>query len=194
MSDLLVCYCKRCGYYAYFQLLKNAVCPKCDISLNVLTMTYQDFMNLDYPARDKLLTEKILNSYHTYCEKISKGNHLYNNRQTIALLTNQISDLQDANNELSTANSELTKLNTELTEENATLEHDVHWMHDMIWDLVRKNRKMTADLRKYAPDLQVDSYADEVFKRIDAKIAAAKENSSPSSAIENEAATTPSTT
>jgi hypothetical protein len=48
MRDLSVYYCSQCGFYAYYQLPKNAICHRCDIAMTLIEMRYQDFMNLDY--------------------------------------------------------------------------------------------------------------------------------------------------
>ena len=55
MRDLSVYYCSQCGFYAYYQLPKNAICHRCDIAMTLIEMRYQDFMNLDYEQRDKLI-------------------------------------------------------------------------------------------------------------------------------------------
>ena len=45
MRELSVYYCPTGGYYAYYQLTKNAVCPKCSVKMKLLNMPYQEFMD-----------------------------------------------------------------------------------------------------------------------------------------------------
>ena len=60
MRDLSVTTCSQCGFYAYYQLPKNAICHRCDIAMTLIEMRYQDFMNLDYEQRDKLISDQII--------------------------------------------------------------------------------------------------------------------------------------
>ena len=55
MRELAVHYCPKCGFYAFYQLSRNAVCPRCDEKMMSLDMRYQDFMDLDCAQRDELL-------------------------------------------------------------------------------------------------------------------------------------------
>ena len=72
MRDLSVYYCSQCGFYAYYQLPKNAICHRCDIAMTLIEMRYQDFMNLDYEQRDKLISDQIISSSTPYIQKICK--------------------------------------------------------------------------------------------------------------------------
>ena len=44
MRELNVYYCPKCGRYAYHHIPKNAVCPTCSISMTLLNVIYQSFM------------------------------------------------------------------------------------------------------------------------------------------------------
>lgn len=116
MRELSTYYCPRCGYYAYYQLEKNAVCPKCDVKMNQLDMQYQEFMDLNCEERDLLLAEKILASSSTLTERICAPHRLNNTRETIARQQARIHELEA---------------------ENQKLNETVAWMHETIWDMVR---------------------------------------------------------
>lgn len=119
MRELSVYYCPKCGHYAYFQLSKNAVCPKCEIAMTHLDMRYQEFIHLDYDERDDLLSSEIIKKANSLTTRLSLPAKRANNRETIASLKNQI---------------------LELEAENQKLTETVEWMHQMIWDLLKKNK------------------------------------------------------
>ena len=77
MRDLSVYYCKKCGYYAYYQLPKNAICPTCDCKMTIIDMRYQDFMDLSYEERDRLISRLIIEAssslVHRICATISRS-------------------------------------------------------------------------------------------------------------------------
>ena len=60
MRELAVHYCPECGFYAFYQLSRNAVCPRCARKMTPLDMRYQDFMDLDCAQRDELLSRKLI--------------------------------------------------------------------------------------------------------------------------------------
>ena len=124
MRELSVYYCPKCGYYAYYQLSPNAVCPKCDVSMNLLPMRYQDFMNLSCPERDLLLSKEILKRTPTLASRLSAPHKAANYRETIANLSYRIQELE---------------------EENKTLKSTVEWMHKTIWDLIKKQKNLSQE-------------------------------------------------
>lgn len=115
MRELSVYYCPKCGFYGYYQLPKNAVCPKCSINLAPLYVSYQDFMNLDCKERDDLLATHIISSSSPYIQRLIAPHKTNNNREIIALLSQRIEVLE---------------------EENKALNATISWMHTTIWDLV----------------------------------------------------------
>ena len=124
MRELSVYYSPKCGYYAYSQLFRNAVCPKCDVSMNLLPMRYQDFMNLSCPERDLLLSKEILKRTPTLASRLSAPHKAANYRETIANLSYRIQELE---------------------EENKTLKSTVEWMHKTIWDLIKKQKNLSQE-------------------------------------------------
>lgn len=119
MKELTVYYCSKCGYYGYYCLSKHAVCPKCDIGMTPLPMGCQEFMNLDCKERDDLLANRIITSSSPYIARLTAPHKANNNRELIARLSARIYDLE---------------------EENKKLTETVAWMHETIWDLVRKSK------------------------------------------------------
>lgn len=120
MRELSVYYCSKCGHYAYFQLSRNAVCPKCDIAMTHLDMRYQEFIHLGYEERDELLSNEIIKKANSMTARLGLPSKKANHRETIASLKNQL---------------------LELEAENKKLSETVEWMHQMIWDLLKDNRK-----------------------------------------------------
>ncbi len=125
MRELSVYYCPVCGHYAYFQLPKNAFCHKCQINMNLLGMRYQDFMDLDHEARDRLITRKIIENAPTMVNRICAPDKVYNQRELIGRLTAECSRLEKENQEL-----------------NQTVE----WMHKTIWDQLARIRELEKEL------------------------------------------------
>ena len=133
MRELTVFYCSQCGYYAYYQLPKNAVCPKCSASMTKLPMTYQNFMNLDYEMRDELIGSQILGDAVPNCsvvQRITEPERQYNSRAVIAKQAVQI--------------RELTQEVERLRDDNKKLNDTVTWMHAT--NLGFDNEKQKADL------------------------------------------------
>lgn len=131
MRELTVFYCSKCGYYAYYQLPRNAVCPKCSAAMTRLPMTYQSFMNLDYEMRDELIGSQILGDAVPHCsvvQRVTEPEKRFNSRAVIALQAQKIQDL--------------TQEIARLREDNRKLNETVSWMHETIWKLTLKNKKI----------------------------------------------------
>lgn len=119
MRDLFVFYCQKCGFYGYYQLPANAVCPKCSAKMIRLSMRYQDFMDLSCKDRDEFLIRQIIES-SSVSARITASHHINNTRELIGHLSQQIKTLET---------------------ENAKLNRTVDWMHQTIWNLIKKNNK-----------------------------------------------------
>lgn len=124
MRELSVYYCPKCGYYGYYQLQRNAVCPKCKVDMVPLSITYQDFMDLSCEARDELLSTHIIALSSPYVRRLLAPHKANNNREIIARMGDRI---------------------TELEIENEKLNKTIEWMHQTIWELVRKNKGIVPD-------------------------------------------------
>lgn len=136
MRELSVYCCSKCGYYGYYQLQRNAVCPKCNVSMVPLSISYQDFMDLSCEERDELLSTHIIAASSPYVRRLMAPHRANNNREIIARMGDRI---------------------TELETENEKLNKTVEWMHQTIWDLVRKNKGMVPDME--------DSYKKDQFNQ-----------------------------
>lgn len=121
MRELSVYYCPRCGRYAYYQLIRNAVCPNCNVKMTWLDMHYQDFMNLNLEERDNLLIQEILTHDSSITNRMLASARAHNKRALVAELCSRITELED---------------------ENTKLNETVNWMHQTIWDLLSKNKSM----------------------------------------------------
>lgn len=124
MRELSVYYCSKCGYYGYYQLQRNAVCPKCKVEMTALSVSYQDFMDLSCEARDELLSRHIIESSSPYVQRLLAPHKVNNNREIIARMGERI---------------------TELEIENEKLNQTIEWRHQTIWELVRKNKGLAPD-------------------------------------------------
>ena len=100
MRDLSVYYCRSCGYYAYYQLPRHAVCPKCETAMQLMDIRYQDFMDLDYEERDRLICQEIIRSSSTLVQRICAPSKLYNQRELTARLTKEVLRLEAENKKL----------------------------------------------------------------------------------------------
>lgn len=120
MRELSVYYCPKCGYYAYYQLPQNACCPRCSQKMNQLDLPYQSFMDLNCEERDQLLSGEILKNCPSVVTRITAPHRKANQREIIAMLSTRINELES---------------------ENRKLNETVAWMHQTIWELLRKNRK-----------------------------------------------------
>lgn len=121
MRELSVYYCGKCGYYAYYQLKKHAVCPKCSKKMNYLDMPYQHFMDLNCEERDELLSKEILTHCSSVVTRVTIPHKAANQREIIAGLTTQVNELK---------------------EENEKLNETITWMHQTLWNMV-KNRQVS---------------------------------------------------
>lgn len=129
MRELTVFYCSQCGYYAFYQIPKNAVCPKCSVSMTKLPMTYQNFMNLNYEMRDELIGSQIVGDAVPNCsvvQRITEQEKCFNSRAVIARQAMTI--------------RHMTKEIEELRADNKKLNDTVTWMHATIWDLTIKSK------------------------------------------------------
>ena len=130
MRELSVYYCPRCGYYGYFQLVRNAVCPGCSVNLQMLDIRYQDFMKLNMEERDSLLIRDIISRHPSVAGRITAAERAHNHRKLIAALNTQSQELES---------------------ENALLNNTVEWMHQTIWDLLARNKELQRCLEQAAP-------------------------------------------
>ena len=74
MRGLNVYCCPNCGHYGFFQLVANAVCPHCSIAMTPLPIPYQDFMDLDYPQRQILISRHMINAASPLDSKAKQAN------------------------------------------------------------------------------------------------------------------------
>ena len=125
MRELAVHYCPECGFYAFYQLSRNAVCPRCARKMTPLDMRYQDFMDLDCAQRDELLSRKLIEQ-SPLVSRLMKPHRENNTREIIANLIAIIGEME----------KELRQLEAENKKQKDTVE----WMHRMIWDMVKKQR------------------------------------------------------
>lgn len=132
MRELSVYYCPRCGHYSYFQLVRNAVCPTCNIKMQLLGMKYQDFIKLSLEERDSLLIHDIISRNDSVTNRIAAADRAHNNRKLIAAMNARIQELQSENQQLSDT---------------------VEWMHQTIWDLLARNKELQRCIE------QIDSHS-----------------------------------
>ena len=130
MRELSVYYCSKCGYYGYYQLQRNAVCPRCTTDMEALSVTYRDFTDLSCQARDELLSAYVIASSAPYVSRLLEPHKSNNNREIIARMGTRIAELEL---------------------ENEKLNKTVEWMHATIWELVRKNQIQAPGLQEHAP-------------------------------------------
>ena len=124
MRELSVYHCSKCGYYGYYQLERNAVCPKCKRNMVPLSISYQAFMDLSCEERDELLSSHIIAASSPYVKRLLSPHKVNNNREVIARMGDRI---------------------TELEIENEKLNKTIEWMHQTIWEMVRKNKGLGTD-------------------------------------------------
>ena len=83
MRGLNVYCCPTCGHYGFFQLVANAVCPHCSIAMTPLPIPYQDFMDLDYPQRQILISRHMINAASHLDSKAKPIEMLLNGRDRV---------------------------------------------------------------------------------------------------------------
>lgn len=125
MRELSVYYCPKCGRYGYYQLVRNAVCHVCDLKMSVLDIRYSEFMRLNLQERQQLLVDRLI------CKDPDMPGRI------LSFL--QASSEQEAAAALNPRLRELEKENQELND-------TIRWMHQTIWDLLRKNQLLEKDL------------------------------------------------
>ena len=125
MKKLSVYYCEKCGQYSYFQMQKKAVCLPCKRPMQLLKIAYQEFIDLNLEERDELLSQEIIKAGPSYIQSLLSREQAFNSRKTIGYLTNELNRLEADNQQL-----------------NSTVE----WMHDTIWDLLRKTKALQKEL------------------------------------------------
>lgn len=125
MRELEVYYCPKCGRYGYYQLVKNAICPTCNVKLQLLDMPYRAFTQMSRESRDSLICNDILIRDSSILNRISAADREHNKRKIIAGLHSQIKDLEA---------------------ENERLNETVEWMHQTIWDLLARNKALERQL------------------------------------------------
>lgn len=128
MRELSVYFCPKCGRYGYYQLVKNTTCPNCNVKMIWLDMRYQDFMDLGLEERDSLIIQKVMERHTSITGRILDADRSHNYRALIASLSSHIQELEAENRQL-----------------NETIE----WMHQTIWDLLKKNKSLEQQLADF---------------------------------------------
>lgn len=127
MRDLAVYYCRKCGHYAYFQLPRNAVCPHCHKDMFLIELSYLEFMDLDHEERDSLISQLIIDNASTYVHRLCSPDKLFNQREIIGRLSEEVTNLQA---------------------ENQKLNETIEWMHQTIWNQLGKTRQLEREIKK----------------------------------------------
>lgn len=135
MRELSVYYCPKCGRYGYYQLVRNAVCPNCEVKMSWLDMRYQDFMHLSLKERDELIIHEIITHDASVTNRMITAARSNDNRHLIAALNTRIHELEA---------------------ENQKLNETVEWMHKTIWELLEKNKTLEHKLEDPKPPKQPD--------------------------------------
>ena len=125
MRELAVYYYGKCGRYGYYNLVRNAVCPNCGRKLTQLGMPYLTFIKLDPEERDNLLTQEILAKDPLITNRFLATARAHNARAVVAELKEHVHELEL---------------------ENLKLNETIDWMHQTIWDLLRKTRALEHQL------------------------------------------------
>jgi hypothetical protein len=89
-----------------------------------LSISYQAFMDLSCEDRDELLSQHIIDSSSPYVQRLLAPHKENNSREIIARMGDRITDLEI---------------------ENEKLNQTIEWMHQTIWELVRKNKGIAPD-------------------------------------------------
>lgn len=125
MREIAVYYCGKCGRYGYYSLVRNAICPSCNRKLAHLDLPYLEFIKLDPEDREDLITRDIL--------------------EKDPLITNRILASARLNNTRNRAQAVMTEMKEyvqELELENAKLNETIEWMHQTIWNLLRRTKSL----------------------------------------------------
>lgn len=141
MRVLTVYYCSKCGFYGYYQLPQNAVCPHCRVGMTELRMNYKNFMRLEFDSRDKLIADQIAGEVKPYTSVVQRITELEKGcrmRMNAAELKEKYESLSKENWEQAELIEKLKTKNRELVSKNQKCESTIRWMHDMIWDLTRR--------------------------------------------------------
>ena len=137
MRELSVYYCPKCGRYGYYHLSKNAVCSECSVPMALLNINYQSFMNMDYSMRDQLIADQIVGEIvpkSSVVQRLAAYAQTSCTRMDAARFRTAIEQLEKENQALADEKRVLQKKNEEL-------EQTVGWMHELIWELIRKQEK-----------------------------------------------------
>ena len=147
MRGLNVYCCPTCGHYGFFQLVANAVCPHCSIAMTPLPIPYQDFMDLDYPQRQILISRHMINAASPLDSKAKPSNKAKAPGQTKPSGRSKSLDDEKSSSTSSKIHPDISKDSDKetlyqevlaLREKNEQLEQTVSWMHDLIWELTRR--------------------------------------------------------
>ena len=162
MRGLNVYCCPNCGHYGFFQLVANAVCPHCSIAMTPLPIPYQDFMDLDYPQRQILISRHMINaankakapgqtkpSGRSKSPDDAKSSDQNAAPDNTKLMTDHSAAPGKTKSSSTSSNlhpdiskdSDKETLYQEvlaLREKNEQLEQTISWMHDLIWKLTRQ--------------------------------------------------------
>lgn len=95
--------------------------------MTLLSISYQLFMDLDYEQRDRMISKAMIDASPSYVHRIMSPEKLYNQRELVGELLHQISQLE---------------------QENKKLNETVEWMHETIWEQLRKTKALERKLQE----------------------------------------------
>ena len=93
----------------------------------LLSISHQEFTNLDYEARDRFIVTKMIAASPTLANRITAPEKLYHQRKLVGTLTQQIKEQE---------------------KEIKSLNETIEWMHAMIWDELRKKQALKEEVRR----------------------------------------------
>ena len=93
----------------------------------LLSISNQEFTNLDYEARDRFIVTKMIAASPTLANRITAPEKLYHQRKLVGTLTQQIKEQE---------------------KEIKSLNETIEWMHAMIWDELRKKQALKEEVRR----------------------------------------------